>query len=132
MPIGKIPAKKRDRKSNFHALTAYISDAKKTKGNVWLLNCLSLDTAGMEMTATAMQNSRCDSSAFHAVINWGSHEKPNPEQAKQAGIIALKELGFDTSVDGHQAMIALHLDTDCVHSKGPAQPSATLSVLMIQ
>jgi hypothetical protein len=115
MPIGKIPAKRRDRKSNFHALTVYISDAKKTKGNVWLMNCLSIDTAGMEMTATAIQNSRCDSSAFHAVINWPSEETPNPDQAKQAGIIALNELGFDTRDGGHQAMIAFHQDTDCLH-----------------
>ncbi|WP_262966419.1 relaxase/mobilization nuclease domain-containing protein [Methylobacter psychrophilus] len=115
MPIGKIPVKRRDRKSNFHALTVYISDAKKTKGNVWLLNCLSIDTAGMEMTATAMQNSRCDSSAFHAVINWPSDQKPTPNQAREAGVIALEQLGFDTKNGGHQSMIGFHQDTDCLH-----------------
>lgn len=115
MPIGKEPAKRRDGKSNFHALTGYIQDVHKTKGDVWLLNCLSIDTAGMEMASTAMQNQRCDSPAYHAVINWPSDEKPSSQQARAAGFIALKELGFDTNNGGHQAMIAFHRDTDCWH-----------------
>ena len=114
MPTGKEPKKLR-RGSSFRALTDYIRDAEKTQGNVWVINCLSIGSAAAGMSATALQNKRCNYPGYHGIITWPSDEKPTPEQAKEAGIITLKELGFDVGDCGHQAMIALHRDTDNWH-----------------
>ena len=113
--IAKIPPKRSDGKTNFGALKEYIADAEKTQGQAWNYNTLDLDTAASEMTASAELNTRVKDPAFHAVISWPEGEKPTPAQAREAGEEALKALGFDLRDGGHQALIALHLDTDNVH-----------------
>ncbi len=113
--IAKIPPKRSDGKTHFGELTRYIADAEKTQGQAWNYNTLEAETAGAEMTACAMRNTRVKDPAFHAVISWPEGETPTPAQARQAGEEALKALGFELNEGGHQALIALHLDSDNVH-----------------
>ena len=113
--IAKIPPKRSDGKTNFRALSEYIADAEKTQGQVWTYNTLDPDTAASEMTASALLNTRVKDPAFHAVLSWPEGERPTPAQARAAGEEALKALGFDLGEGGHQALIALHLDTDNIH-----------------
>jgi hypothetical protein len=115
MPTGKEAPKRKDGKTSFNQLIEYIEDAEKTQDqdralpDVWAINCLSIDTAAVEMTSTAMQNTQSEgNAAYHAIITWPQEEVPTAEQAREAGLIALKELGFDTEPGGHQALIAYH------------------------
>ena len=82
---------------------------------MWTYNTLDLDTAASEMTASALLNTRVKDPAFHAVLSWPEGERPTPAQAREAGEEALKALGFELGEGGHQALIALHLDTDNIH-----------------
>lgn len=82
---------------------------------MWVFNLLSVETAAAEMTGTASRNPRVKDAVHHVIISWPENEKPTYTQAKEAGEIALKELGFDVSAGGHQAFIGLHPDTKCWH-----------------
>ncbi len=121
MPTGKEAGKRKDGKSSFDALIEYIEDPDKVQDqtreqpDVWAINCLSIDTAAVEMTSTAMQNSQSEgNAAYHAIISW-SGETPSAAQAKEAGLIALKELGFDIELGGHQCFLAYHHDSQNPH-----------------
>jgi hypothetical protein len=114
--IGKIPPRRNDGRSSFHQLADYIRDARKTDGSVWVFNVLSVETAASEMAATAALSHRVHDPALHAVISWPTREQPTPAQAREAGIMALRALGFDVrEPGGYQAMVALHRDTDHWH-----------------
>ena len=122
MPTGKEAPKRKDGKTSFDKLIEYIEDPDKTKDigraepDAWVINCLSIPTAAVEMTSTAMQNTQSEgNAAYHAIITWPRDEIPTSAQAKEAGLLALKELGFDVKLGGHQAMIAYHHDTQNPH-----------------
>ena len=74
---------------------------------------LSTDLAGQraEMAALAMAAPQSSDPTNHYVISWAEGEHPTPEQVEQAVDIVLAELGLE----GHQAIYALHRDTDHDH-----------------
>ena len=74
---------------------------------------LSADLAGQraEMAALAMAAPQSADPTNHYVISWAEGEQPTPEQIEQAVDIVLAELGLE----GHQAIHALHRDTDNDH-----------------
>lgn len=114
--IPKIPNKRRDGGTDFSALVSYVADKRKTTGGeVWTYNVLDVDTAAIEMRACASQNTRVHDPVVHVVVSWQEGEHPTAEQARVAGEQALRSLGFDLGEEGHQAVIALHQDTDNIH-----------------
>ncbi len=74
---------------------------------------LSTDLAGqrVEMAALAMAAPQSADPINHYVISWAEGEHPSREQVDQAMSIVLEELGLE----GHQAIYALHRDTDHDH-----------------
>jgi len=91
-----------------------VGDAQRlitSSGVVCQHNCLSLATAGAEMTAVAAQNTRVEDPVYHVVISWPSSENPTPDQAFACGEHVLKAVGMA----GHQYVFALHRDTSNAH-----------------
>ena len=71
----------------------------------------SLQTASIEMNAVSRQNSRCKDPAYHIILSWPEHEKPDPELIFDAAEHAIKSLGLAE----HQYVIAIHDNTDNRH-----------------
>ena len=111
--IGKKPAKRYDGGSDFKAAIKYIKkDGNKEKAtSVVALNCLSAETAAIEMRAVSSANTRVKDPLFHYILSWPENEKPTDEQAIEAGKKSLVKFGL---VD-HQAMLAVHRDTNNTH-----------------
>ncbi len=74
---------------------------------------LSTDLAAQkaEMAALALAAPQSADPISHYVISWAEGEHPSREQVDQAVSIVLSELGLE----GHQAIYALHRDTDNDH-----------------
>jgi hypothetical protein len=72
---------------------------------------LDISTAGAEMNAVAMKNTRCDSPAYHFILSWPEHERPANNAVFDAAAHALKALGLGD----HQYVIAIHANTDNLH-----------------
>ncbi len=64
-----------------------------------------------EMAALALAAPQSADPITHYVVSWAEGEHPSREQVDQAVSIVLSELGLE----GHQAIYALHLDTDNDH-----------------
>jgi len=60
---------------------------------VWYGNVASLDTAALEMTATASQ-SRAQDPLYHLIVSWDEGEQPTYEQARAALDAQMQHLGF--------------------------------------
>lgn len=71
----------------------------------------SLQTASIEMNAVSRQNSRCKDPAYHIILSWPEHEKPDPALIFDAAEHAIKSLGLAE----HQYVIAVHDNTDNRH-----------------
>lgn len=72
----------------------------------------SVRTAAIEMEAVAAMNTRLrEPPEQHLVLSWREGERPTPEQAFEAGRMALAALGGAE----HQYVMALHVDTDNYH-----------------
>ena len=113
--IAKIPAKRRDSRSSFKALTDYClgisGHAKGSVVHVGFQNINSPKTAAVEMSALATENRRCKDPAFHFILSWREMESPTIEQVDEAVKIALTEL----DLLGCQALWALQSDTENMH-----------------
>lgn len=70
-----------------------------------------LATASVEMNAVSMRNTRCKDPAFHFILSWPEHEKPNAEAIFDAAEHAIKALGLAE----HQYVVAIHGNTDNIH-----------------
>ncbi|SDC19744.1 Relaxase/Mobilisation nuclease domain-containing protein [Cupriavidus sp. YR651] len=64
-----------------------------------------------EMVALASEAVRSKNPVNHYILSWREGEQPNPEQIEEAVTIFLDELGLAE----HQAIYALHADTDNRH-----------------
>ncbi len=65
----------------------------------------------VEMMSVAHEAVRSDLPVQHWVMSWREGEQPTPEQVEEAVSIFLSEMGLA----GHQAMYALHQNTDNIH-----------------
>ena len=65
----------------------------------------------VEMMSVAHEAVRSDLPVQHWVMSWHEGEQPTPEQVEEAVSIFLDEMGLA----GHQAMYALHQNTDNIH-----------------
>jgi hypothetical protein len=74
-------------------------------------NCFSLETAPVEMAATAMANRRCEEPVFHYILSWQEDENPDPDIIFSCVADTQKALGLE----GNQYVAAIHRDTDNVH-----------------
>jgi len=61
-----------------------------------------------EMIALATEAVRSKNPVTHYIMSWKEGEQPSPQQVEQAVNIFMDELGLQ----GHQAIYALHKDTD--------------------
>lgn len=68
-------------------------------------------TRQVEMMSLAHEAVRSDLPVQHWVMSWHEGEQPTPEQVEEAVSIFLEEMGLV----GHQAMCALHQNTDNIH-----------------
>lgn len=64
-----------------------------------------------EMVALAAEAVRSKNPVNHYILSWREGEQPNPEQVEEAVSILLDEFGLKE----HQAIYALHKDTDNLH-----------------
>jgi len=76
------------------------------------INLSSIETASMQMNATAAKNSRVKDPAYHFILSWPEYEKPSYESMFDAAQHAIKSLGLSE----HQAVIAIHGNTDNWHA----------------
>lgn len=91
-----------------------LGDAERevtSSGVVCQHNCLTLSSAGAEMTAVSAQNARVKDPVYHVVLSWPSSESPTDDQAFDCGLHAMAAVGMS----GHQYVFAIHHDTDNVH-----------------
>ena len=88
---------------------------KETKEEKCIAICtngiLDITTASLEMNAVAARNTRCKDPAYHFILSWPEHEKPEPEKIFDAAQHAIKALGLSE----HQYVIAIHGNTDNMH-----------------
>ncbi|AOJ87569.1 hypothetical protein WS87_13255 [Burkholderia sp. MSMB0856] len=113
--LAKIPPKRGDARSSFRSLIEYVTriDEGQTADIETFTNCLSLETAHVEMRAVADRSARVRDPVLHFVISWREGEQPNVAQLHEAGRTALEALSMPP--DAHQYVFAVHRDTDNVH-----------------
>lgn len=107
--IAKVPTKRRDGRSSFGSLIAYIAESahKLVCGEaIW-----SARTAASEMRHVASANKRCKDPVYHYVLSWPAPEQPSDEQAGDAIRTTLAELGLTD----HQWVAAIHRNTSHAH-----------------
>lgn len=119
--IAKVPARRNDGRSSFASLSNYLTAAKLDRETGEVLrdlrdvhiesNCLSVQTAPVEMRAVADMNARANDPVYHCVISWQAGERPTDKQMVDAAKAAQAAIGMD----GHQYLYAIHKDTDNVH-----------------
>ncbi|KPX37852.1 TraI/MobA(P) family conjugative relaxase [Pseudomonas savastanoi] len=74
-------------------------------------NCLSEDTAWIEMWGTSVRSKRTKDPVMHLVLSWSEGEWPTDDQAFDAGNFALAAIGLE----GHEYLSAVHRDTNNAH-----------------
>lgn len=119
--IGKIGRRRGDGRTSFRSLSKYINSFREgvdpDTGEVSLgsvaveTNCLSVETAWIEMWGTSVRSTRTKDPVMHLVLSWSEGENPTDKQAFDAGRFALAELGLE----GHEYLSAVHRDTDNAH-----------------
>jgi len=70
-----------------------------------------LATASAEMNAVSAKNTRCKDPAYHIILSWPEHERPDPEAIFDAAAHAVRALGLAD----HQYIMAVHGNTDNMH-----------------
>jgi len=121
MIVKKIKAKAnlvKGKASHIKDLTDYIRDPEQTnpKEKVLYSNgrgflCEDHPSQQAEMVALASEAVRSQNPVAHYVMSWHEGEQPSPEQVEEAVNLFLDELGLKD----HQAIYALHKDTDNIH-----------------
>jgi hypothetical protein len=72
----------------------------------------SLETAALEMEATAALSARCRDPVYHLIIAYAKHERPTREQVVSDAERLLAAIGMED----HQYILAAHRDTDDFHA----------------
>ena len=121
MIVKKIKAKAnlvKGKASHIKDLTDYIRDPRQANPEEKVLYangrgfiCDDHKSQQAEMVALASEAVRSKNPVAHYVMSWREGEQPSPGQAEEAVSIFLEELGLN----GHQAIYALHKDTDNLH-----------------
>lgn len=115
VPKSASKAARKSRAANIRHLTDYIA-APGTEEKVLYqaarnFGAESLPAQQQEMIALAERSARSKSPVSHYLLSWREGEQPTNEQAEHAVGILLEELGLEE----HQAVYALHRDTDNIH-----------------
>ncbi|WP_205182560.1 TraI/MobA(P) family conjugative relaxase [Burkholderia sp. LMG 13014] len=102
--------------AGFGELTTYVAKQTNDDGEhkctaVLLQHLTSLDTAAAELYAVAAKNSRVADPVLHMIVSWPEHERPDNEAMFAAARRLLKAIHLDE----HQAVMAIHNDTDNIH-----------------
>lgn len=71
-----------------------------------------ISTASAEMNAVAAKNTKVAAPAYHFILSWPEHEKPDPKAVFDAAVHAIEALGLGQ----HQYIIAIHGNTDNMHA----------------
>jgi hypothetical protein len=79
---------------------------------IHLRGVTSLETAALEMEATAALSARCRDPVYHLIIAYAKHERPTREQIVGDAERLLTAIGMDD----HQYVLAAHRDTDDFHA----------------
>lgn len=121
MIVKKIKAKAKwvkGKASHIKDLTDYIRDPQQTNPEEKVLYsngrgflCDDHQSQQAEMVALASEAVRSQNPVAHYVMSWHEGEQPSPEQVEEAVNLFLDELGLKD----HQAIYALHKDTDNIH-----------------
>jgi len=121
MIVKKIKAKAnlvKGKASHIKDLTDYIRDPRQANPEEKVLYangrgfiCDDHKSQQAEMVALASEAVRSPNPVAHYVMSWREGEQPSPGQAEEAVSIFLEELGLKD----HQAIYALHKDTDNLH-----------------
>ena len=119
MIVKKVPSSKvKNKSASIRDLTDYIRephnqnpDEKVLYANGRAFLCDDHAAQREEMVALAAESVRSKNPVNHYVISWREGEQPSPEQVEEAVSIFTEELGLRE----HQAIYALHKDTDNIH-----------------
>lgn len=118
IPVDPKKAAGRSKANNIGDLTDYIVDPKSTGSDEKVLYAgargfITNTHRGRqaEMIALAMEAVRSAAPVTHWVLSWREGEIPTSEQVEEAVSIFLNEQGLSE----HQAIYALHQDTDNIH-----------------
>lgn len=120
--IVELFGKRGDGGTSFKSLANYMASVRDEidpdtgevidrRGVTTFTNCLSAETAWIEMWGSAAKSSRVEDPVFAGVVSWIPGENPTDEQVRDACLHVLKAEGLE----GHQHLIAVHRDTDKVH-----------------
>lgn len=117
--IPVISAPRSDGLTSFHRLGKYLTEERSSatgmligRGPIVISDSLlSVETAIIEMKATASLNVRVVDPILHFQISWPESELPLPVEWEQAATTSIKALGFE----GHQYLVVGHNDTDNFH-----------------
>ena len=119
MIVKKVPSSKvKNKSASIRDLADYIRephnqnpDEKVLYANGRAFLCDDHAAQREEMVALAAESVRSKNPVNHYVISWREGEQPSPEQVEEAVSIFTEELGLRE----HQAIYALHKDTDNIH-----------------
>src|ERR1700730_19150405 len=107
--LAKVPKKRRDGKSSFSSLIAYVvkpASALIHSDSVW-----NGETAAREMRHVSLMNERVRDPIYHYILSWPAKETPTDDQAFDAIRYSLGEL----KVFDHQWVGVVHRNTNNVH-----------------
>ena len=120
--IVELFGKRGDGGTSFKSLANYMASVRDVidpdtgevidrRGVTTFTNCLSAETAWIEMWGSSAKSARVEDPVFAGVVSWIPGENPTDEQVRDACLHVLKAEGLE----GHQHLIAVHRDTDKVH-----------------
>lgn len=120
--IVELFGKRGDGGTSFKSLANYMASVRDEidpdtgevidrRGVTTFTNCLSAETAWIEMWGSSAKSARVEDPVFAGVVSWIPGENPTDEQVRDACLHVLKAEGLE----GHQHLIAVHRDTDKVH-----------------
>lgn len=120
--IVELFGKRGDGGTSFKSLANYMASVRDVidpdtgevidrRGVTTFTNCLSAETAWIEMWGSSAKSARVEDPVFVGVVSWIPGENPTDEQVRDACLHVLKAEGLE----GHQHLIAVHRDTDKVH-----------------
>lgn len=115
MPLPKVCPTRSDGNSSFDDLLDYATEAEKTRDRYNGAQCIyvsdalmALDTAPMEMRATASKNPRCEDPVYHFIVSWHANTRPAWEQMLETSKMVLAEAGLSD----HEYVVCAHYDKE--------------------
>jgi molybdopterin-guanine dinucleotide biosynthesis protein A len=107
----------------FERGVTYATAAEKAPW-IHLRAVMSLETAAIEMEATAALSARCRDPVYHLIIAYAKHERPMREQVVGDAERLLAAIGMAD----HQYVLAAHRDTDDFHAHVIAKGTLTTGI----